>query len=136
MTKLHIPVCTAEILKNIPAHSVKFLDATFGRGGHTKAFFDHFPNIEVIGIDCDIEAIEYAQKHFDSYIQSGQLRLFHKNFFDVDSFLTKSYLFDVILIDLGVSSPQLDEPLRGFSFYYEGPLDMRFDQSQSLKLLI
>lgn len=127
----HTPVCVTEILEHIPLSSQYFLDGTFGRGGHTQAFFQRFSNIHVIGIDSDMEAIEYGKKHFESYIKKGCLQLFHKNFFDVAHFF-KNKLFDVILLDLGVSSPQLDQSHRGFSLYTDGPLDMRFNQKQFL----
>lgn len=125
------PICVEEILKHIPDSSKSFLDATFGRGGHTQAFLHSFPDIQVVAIDCDKEAIDYAKQNFGDYLQNGQLKLFHKNFFVIYDFLKKK-LFDVILIDLGVSSSQLDSPERGFSVYHEGPLDMRFDLGQSL----
>ena len=127
----HIAVCKAEILQNIPYRAKYFLDGTFGRGGHAKAILDHIPNSQIIGIDCDLTAINYGQRHFDSFIQNGRLKLFYENFFNTDKFL-KDCQFDVIVIDLGVSSGQLDEPQRGFSMYYDGPLDMRMDQQQSL----
>ena len=127
----HIPVCTTDILKNIPLHSKYFLDATYGRGGHAQALLNHFPNSHVVAIDCDLTAINYAKKHLDSFVQNGRLKLFHQNFFDIDTFL-ENRQFDVILADLGVSSPQLDDPRRGFSVYHEGPLDMRMNQEQPL----
>ena len=127
----HIPICTTEILQNIPTHSKYFLDATFGRGGHTQAILNHFPNSRITAIDLDFAAISYAQKYLHSFIQNEQLRLFHQSFFDIDNFL-ENHQFDVILADLGVSSPQFDDPKRGFSMYHDGPLDMRMNQQQSL----
>ena len=127
----HTPICTAEILQNIPSHSKCFLDTTFGRGGHTHALLNSFPDAQITAIDCDIAAINYAQEHLNSFIQNKKLKLFHQNFFDIDSFL-ENHRFDVIIADLGVSSPQLDDPKRGFSMYHDGPLDMRMNQQQSL----
>ncbi len=127
----HIPICTTEILQNIPVHSKYFLDATFGRGGHTQALLNNFPNSQIMAIDCDIAAINYARENLGSFIQNGRLRVFHENLFDIDSFL-ENHRFDVILVDLGVSSPQLEDPKRGFSLYHDGPLDMRMNQQQSL----
>ena len=127
----HIPICTAEIFQNITPNSKSFLDATFGRGGHTRAILDHFPDSHIIAIDSDLEAIDYAKEDLGFFIQNKRLGLFHENFCDIDSFL-ENQQFDVILADLGVSSPQLDNPKRGFSMYHDGPLDMRMDQGQSL----
>lgn len=127
----HIPVCKTEILQNVPDSAKYFLDGTFGRGGHTKAILDHIPDSQMVCIDCDLAAISYGQKHFNVFMQNGRLELLHENFFNADDFL-KDYQFDAILIDLGVSSGQLDKPERGFSLYYDGPLDMRMNQQQSL----
>ena len=127
----HIPICTAEILQNIPPNSKYFLDSTFGRGGHTQALLNNFPDSRVIAIDYDIAAIDYAKEHLSSFIQNERLKLFHRSFLDIDNFL-ENYQFDAILADLGVSSPQLDDPKRGFSMYHDGPLDMRMNQQQSL----
>ena len=127
----HTPVCVTELIQHIPSTCQCVLDSTFGRGGHTQALLQQSLNIQVVGMDCDHEAIDYGKKHFQSSIEKGRLQLFHANFFKTQPFL-KPAQFDVIVIDLGVSSPQLDQPSRGFSLYHDGPLDMRFDQGQTL----
>lgn len=131
----HIPVLLSQVLEHAVSDSkerLKIWDGTFGRGGHTEALLSRFPQAQVLGTDRDQAAIDYGVEHFKPLIESGRLELKHFNFhhFQDLSSLGASEGFDSILIDLGVSSPQLDEPERGFSFYHEGPLDMRMDRSQ------
>lgn len=110
------------------------VDCTLGGGGHTRlmleAVGDHG---KVIAFDRDIAAIDKARQEFSNEIQAGRLILCHNAFGDI--LLTLSNLgvtknIDGILADIGVSSHHLDEAARGFSFSYEGPLDMRMDQSR------
>lgn len=115
-------------LKDRP--NLRYFDGTAGRGGHLRAVLDSFPGIEAVAMDRDPAALEAIGKLFAPEIAKGQLRLVHGNFADFSA--EKFGLFDMMLADLGVSSPQLDEAARGFSFYHEGPLDMRMDQTQEL----
>jgi 16S rRNA (cytosine1402-N4)-methyltransferase len=114
-------------------------DGTFGRGGHTRAVMRENPSAKMIGMDWDEEAIRFGGENFAGEIASGQLRLIHATYGDfkkvrdterasggAPSGFTEG--FDLMLLDLGVSSPQLDTAERGFSFYHDGPLDMRMDQ--------
>ncbi len=135
---LHQPVLLKEILqiftvcKKLP-HT--YLDGTFGRGGHLRAVLNAFPDVKSYALDLDLQAIEYAKEQFAAEIGDGRLSLAHSNYSEFESARDKALWpkkFDLILLDLGVSSPQLDEAARGFSFYHEGPLDMRMDQSQAL----
>lgn len=130
---LHKPIMFQEIL-NIFAEKTgpkdTFLDATFGRGGHTKKILDAFPTIQVTALDQDPEAIEYGKKEFSEYIKQKRLRILKSNFSKYDN--SDSAFYDGIIMDLGVSSPQLDTASRGFSLYQEGPLDMRMDPTQDL----
>ncbi|MFN3238414.1 MAG: 16S rRNA (cytosine(1402)-N(4))-methyltransferase RsmH [Pseudomonadales bacterium] len=106
-----------------------FLDCTFGRGGHTRAILERISEQgRVIAIDKDMAAIAYAETHF---AQESRLEVVHGSFRDVAQILAERGLEQVsgVLLDLGVSSPQLDEAERGFSFMHDGPLDMRMDQS-------
>ena len=105
------------------------LDGTFGRGGHTGAILREFPEAVVYAFDWDIEAIEYGKKRFAAEIEAGRLKLIHASYSDFKKVRDASFpeSFDLMLLDLGVSSPQLDQAHRGFSFYHEGPLDMRMD---------
>jgi 16S rRNA (cytosine1402-N4)-methyltransferase len=130
---LHQPVLLDEVIQLInemPSPPNKILDGTFGRGGHTRAMLTHYPQSKIVGCDRDDEAIKYAEQELGEFISTGRLQLIHKNF----SLLTPQDfgLFDVILVDLGVSSPQLDQGIRGFSFLHDGPLDMRMDIREKL----
>ena len=126
---LHLPVMLNEVLemaKMVPQVH-KICDATFGRGGHTRMLLSEFPSAQVVAIDQDDTAIKFGRENFSSEIQAGRLEIIKKNFSEI-SWVNE---FDFVLADLGVSSPQLDEKERGFSFNYDGPLDMRMDHSQA-----
>lgn len=130
----HIPVLLKEVLqeaRQTPQPVRLILDATFGRGGHAGEFRKLFPEAELIGLDQDEDAIAFAAENYSDW--SG-FHMFRGNFHDIKNLMAtkmaavlKHRKFDLILVDLGVSSPQLDEGRRGFSFYHEGPLDMRMD---------
>lgn len=131
--KQHSPVMLEEVIKamKIKAKGV-YLDATFGRGGHSKRILAEI-NEEglLISMDRDLEAIEYAKKNFSD----KKLKIFHENFKNIKNVLNELNLYgkvDAILLDLGVSSPQVDSANRGFSFNKDGPLDMRMDKTQTL----
>ncbi len=138
---LHIPVLLTQILEAFapvvaaslaedPNKKIRYFDGTFGRGGHLKALLEAHPQLVAVACDQDPEAIEYAKVHFKDWIEQGRLEIHHQNFsqFSVEQFGQ----FDMMLLDLGVSSPQLDQGPRGFSFYHEGPLDMRMDNSKGI----
>ncbi len=108
------------------------LDATFGRGGHASALLQEFDGLVIDALDTDHEAIAYGNMKFKNEIEQGQLRLCHMNFVNVLKKFSKSS-YDAVFVDLGVSSPQFDQPDRGFSFQSDGPLDMRMDSSRGLK---
>ena len=104
-----------------------YLDCTFGRGGHTKKILDKLSSKgQLVSFDLDDSAMEAAEN-----IKHENFRFIKTNFSKIDEFIKDNSLTGV-LIDCGVSSPQLDEPKRGFSFQKKGPLDMRFDQKQKL----
>ncbi len=128
---MHKPVLLEEVLnlaKEISPQSI--LDGTFGRGGHSRAMLEAIPAAKVFGIDQDLAAVDHAEKEFATHILSGKFSIQHFNFHNIASLEKRPESgFDVILLDLGVSSPQLDEADRGFSFYNDGPLDMRMDQT-------
>lgn len=108
-----------------------YIDGTFGRGGHSRLILSKLsPNGRLIGVDRDPRAIAEAQK-----IQDPRFQVEHNSFSHIPEICEKLNLvgkIDGILLDLGVSSPQLDEAERGFSFMKDGPLDMRMDTTQGL----
>ena len=108
-----------------------YVDATFGRGGHAKAILNNLnENGKLLCIDKDSEAIETAIA-----LNDKRLIIRHGSFANLENWLNELDLkqkIDGILLDLGVSSPQLDNPERGFSFLRDGPLDMRMNRQQEL----
>ena len=129
----HDSVLFNEVLKglNIKSGGI-YVDATLGRCGHTQGILNHLDSLgSVIGFDQDIDAIKYAEINFSD----PRLELIHSNFSNLNDELNKINLIgkvDGILMDLGISSPQIDNADRGFSFNKDGLLDMRMDQSQRL----
>jgi 16S rRNA (cytosine1402-N4)-methyltransferase len=110
-----------------------YIDGTFGRGGHSRAILDSLdPSGRLIAIDKDHEAIQYAEAHFSTDPRFSIVRGSFANLGDVAKKLGVYGQINGILLDLGVSSPQLDDPSRGFSFMQQGPLDMRMDLEQDL----
>ena len=112
-----------------------YVDCTLGGGGHTCALLER--GARVIALDQDKDAINFASTRLQQFIDAGQLDIIYGNFRNMDVLVKRSKLFpiagvDGILLDLGVSSYQIDEPTRGFSFGKDGPLDMRMDQSSLL----
>jgi len=121
----HRPVLLREVLDYLrPARGKRFLDGTIGGGGHSRAFLE--AGAEVIGVDQDPDAIAESMASLAEF--ASRLTLIRSNFADVTHYLKEEmggFGFDGILIDLGISSHQLDTPQRGFSFQHSGPLDMR-----------
>lgn len=132
----HIPVLLDEVMAFVREGQRPpqwGLDLTFGRGGHTCALLEKFPGLKMWAQDRDGAAIKFGHEKFSQLIQGGRLTLVHENFHDqIITAPAPAEGWDFILADLGVSSPQLDEAERGFSFYHEGPLDMRMDRRQEL----
>src|SRR5580692_1153584 len=124
---VHTPVLLPQVLAalNIRA-SGTYLDATYGRGGHAGAILQNLnANGRLLCLDRDSAAIAYARLSFAS---EPRVRFFLASFSslgDCADQLEPGLKFDGILFDLGVSSPQLDDAARGFSFMQDGPLDMR-----------
>ena len=111
------------------------VDATFGLGGHAIAILNAYPNLQILGLDQDADAIANAEKLIaqDSSLK-GRLTLRHVRFDALAEVLEEMSLKQIsgALFDLGVSSPQLDVADRGFSYRHDGPLDMRMDQRGQL----
>ena len=131
MNNSHVPVMLNEVLSFIPKEKkINLIDATFGGGGYSRAILKDFNIKNLIAIDRDpISKIFYKElkKDFDN------IELFNQKFSKLDELLKNSEHFkekyDVIIFDLGVSSNQIDNPKRGFSFQQEGPLDMKMGSS-------
>ena len=123
-SRFHVPVLLEEIVSALqPAAGKIFLDGTVGGGGHALALLE--AGAKVIACDQDPEALEEASKRLARF--SSQVRFIESNFADVIGQLSDLGIkeLDGILLDLGVSSHQIDTPARGFSFLGSGPLDMR-----------
>jgi 16S rRNA (cytosine1402-N4)-methyltransferase len=131
---LHTPVLLDEALQFLnPKPGGRFIDATVGAGGHTRAILEQTaPDGTVLGIDQDESALAAAQATLESF--GSRLVLVHANFKDIASVASEHGFVGVdgVLADIGISSMMVDDPSRGFSFMREGPLDMRMDRSQSL----
>jgi 16S rRNA (cytosine1402-N4)-methyltransferase len=133
---LHVPVLLEEVVEAFSIfkerNDLVYFDGTFGRGGHFSAIQEKYnPQTNFI-TDQDLTAIQVAEKNWNHLIQQQKLILHHKNFIEFVETCPKDIKFDMVLLDLGVSSPQLDDAARGFSFNKDGPLDMRMNQSQKL----
>jgi 16S rRNA (cytosine1402-N4)-methyltransferase len=125
----HTPVLRDEVLAGLAIRPDGcYCDATFGRGGHTAAILDALgPHGRVVAIDRDPDAIRAGRRHFEG---ESRLTLVRGSFGPLEERVRTAGLegeLDGVLLDLGVSSPQLDEARRGFSFMQDGPLDMRMD---------
>lgn len=130
----HIPVLLNEAVSHlITSPNGIYIDATFGRGSHSDAILKKLNQQgRLIAFDKDPEAIAYAKKHFS---HDARFTIFHQSFAGLQSKLSELNLLgkvNGILFDLGVSSPQLDNPDRGFSFSRDGKLDMRMDTTQGV----
>ena len=128
---LHEPVMLAEVLEALrPRPGRRYVDGTIGGAGHAAAILAaSSPDGWLFGCDRDGDAIEAARERLASF--AGRFELRHGNFAELTNWVPPA-TFDGVLLDLGVSSPQLDQPERGLSFLHEGPLDMRMDRRQPL----
>jgi 16S rRNA (cytosine1402-N4)-methyltransferase len=136
----HIPVALDQCVDLLaPAFANKpkpvLLDATLGLGGHAKVFLQKFPKLQLIGIDRDQSAIKIAQSNLAPFLD--RVKITHATYDQIQSVLVHAGIskVDGILFDLGVSSMQLDQAERGFSYSQPAPLDMRMDQSNPITAL-
>ena len=128
----HTPVLASELielLKNLPSNLLEegfLLDTTVGGGGHSALMLDAFPKLNLLGLDQDPNSIKAATQHLMRFRRRVQL-----NQINFANFIPSAKV-SVVLSDLGVSSPQLDEGTRGFSFQLDGPLDMRMNPLEGI----
>lgn len=133
MTEEHIPVLLAECLESLQIQPEGvYVDGTLGRAGHACAIVQRLTTGRLIGIDRDRTAIEAARVRLEPWQE--RVTLLQGNFADLHSLLGQAHVnrVDGLLFDLGVSSPQLDNAARGFSYQQDAPLDMRMDDTAPL----
>jgi len=125
----HVPVMREEVLDALAiAPDGVILDGTFGRGGHAAGVLERLgPEGRLLVMDKDPDAIRAAEALARA---DARVRVRHGSFANLDEWAETHAGLDGVLFDLGVSSPQLDDPARGFSFQGDGPLDMRMDPTR------
>jgi 16S rRNA (cytosine1402-N4)-methyltransferase len=136
MTYTHRPVLLAEAVTSVLGCSdlsekvsspKKIIDGTFGRGGHSRLILEKLNSqSQLIAFDKDLQAIAESEK-----IQDPRFQIIHQSFASMAEEI-QAETVDGILLDLGISSPQIDDPGRGFSFRQDGPLDMRMDTTRGI----
>ena len=130
---MHYSVLLSESIEglNIQENGI-YVDGTLGYGGHSEEILKRLTNGHLYAFDNDIEAIEYSRKRLDKY--KDKVTFIHSNFENLKEKLEEVNVstIDGIVLDLGFSSPQIDDPNRGFSFMKDARLDMRMDKSQKI----
>jgi 16S rRNA (cytosine1402-N4)-methyltransferase len=131
----HIPVLLDEVLEALaPKPGQVVVDCTLGLGGHSAALLERvMPGGKLISIDFDPANIAIARERLEAAgARGGSFQLFHNNFAALPTVLAQAGIekVDGVLADLGVASPQIDDPARGFSYRKAGPLDMRMDPTR------
>ena len=132
---MHKPVMVREVLEFLGAGGAhRLIDGTLGLGGHTAAILEAGPAaVEVLGIDCDGDALARAREELHEF--GARVHLAHGRFCRMQEFATELgwARVDGVLLDLGVSSLQLDSAERGFAYRLNGPLDMRLDRRSEIR---
>jgi len=136
----HVPVLagrvTALLAPALAADGAVLVDATLGRAGHARALLEACPGMLLVGIDADVAAIEAATEVLAPF--ANRVTLVHARYDEIPAILTAASISAErgqvmgLLFDLGVSSPQLDDPGRGFAYAQDAPLDMRMDRTKDL----
>ena len=128
---VHHSVLLNEVMEAFPFGSERklLIDGTLGNGGHSAALLRKYPQLHILGIDRDLDALDRASQTLA--FARERVTLVHGNFSDLAAKLQEygAEKADGVLLDIGVSSPQLDDPSRGFSWRGNGPLDMRMDRT-------
>lgn len=130
MVEEHVPVLRERVVEAFASAPRRILvDGTIGVGGHAAALLAALPQVRLIGLDRDAEALERSRRNLVAYAE--RLQLVHGNFAELDKHLVSFGVdkVDGVLLDLGMSSLQIDRSDRGFSYLRDGPLDMRMDRS-------
>ena len=136
INELHAPVllqrCIEILGVALEGKPAVMIDGTLGLGGHSEAFLEHFPQLTLIGIDRDTNALALAGERLAKY--SDRIHLVHAVYDEIEDVLADLDIpgVDAILLDLGVSSMQLDQADRGFAYSYDAPLDMRMDTTTGI----
>jgi 16S rRNA (cytosine1402-N4)-methyltransferase len=134
--ELHAPVmlerCLEILGEAIDGKPAVMIDGTLGLGGHSEAFLERFPQLTLIGIDRDTNALALAGQRLARF--ADRTHLVHAVYEEIEEVLEDLEIdgVDAILLDLGVSSMQLDEADRGFAYSYDAPLDMRMDTTKGI----
>lgn len=128
----HEPIMLKEITEGLNlSPSAIFVDCTLGGAGHSSEIIKHIPNGKLVGIDKDEEALNYSSERLQKFDNKVLIKSDFKDYKKVLDELGIEKV-DGVLIDLGVSSHQIDSANRGFSFRFDGPLDMRMDKEQPI----
>jgi len=129
----HLPVMLDEVMGHFRGmESGTIIDGTLGGGGHAEAFLSSFPGINVIGLDKDPEAIMFSRNRLAPF--GERVKLINTGFEDIPEQVEANEVSDLagVILDLGLSSHQINVPARGFSFMKDGTLDMRFNPENKL----
>lgn len=137
MTYVHEPVLLSSAIDDLlTAKDGIYIDGTYGRGGHSREILSRLSaSAQLLVCDQDIEAVASAQRLSK---EDGRMQVFHENFRHLKKIAERCHAIGNVaglLLDVGVSSPQLDNPNRGFSFQHDGPLDMRMNSQQGMSAL-
>jgi 16S rRNA (cytosine1402-N4)-methyltransferase len=136
LNDIHTPVllerCVELLAPALAADGAVLVDCTLGMGGHAEAFLERFPNITLVGLDRDLDALAISRERLARF--GDRVKLVHTVYDGIDEALEGLGIAEVhgILFDLGVSSLQLDEAERGFAYSKDAPLDMRMDATSEL----